>query len=58
MADWKAIARARGLDLPPPHLDLIADALDRLQQTFGPLAKQLTFDVEPATTLHISEEDQ
>jgi len=58
MADWKGIAKARGLDLPPPDLDRVADALDRLQQTFGPLAKQLTFEVEPATTLHIFEEDQ
>ena len=49
MSDWRAIAKARGLDIPPRDLDRIAETLEQLEATFRPLAVKLAPDVEPAT---------
>ncbi|MBZ5626676.1 MAG: hypothetical protein LAQ69_49545 [Acidobacteriia bacterium] len=49
MKDWKAIARASGLDVSAEELDRIAGPLDALEEAFRPLVKDLTPDVEPAT---------
>ena len=46
--DWKAIAKARGLEIPAADLELIAPRLDALEQAFRPLARALTPDQEPA----------
>jgi hypothetical protein len=43
MTDWKAIADARGLNIPPEDLDKIIPTLDRLEEAFRPLLKQLSY---------------
>jgi hypothetical protein len=57
MTDWKAIAKARGLDLPPADLDRLASVLNQMDQVFRPLVKGLTPEIEPATEFHIPEDE-
>lgn len=49
MKDWKAIARASGLEIPAEELDRIVSPLDALEEAFRPLMKHLSADLEPAT---------
>ena len=53
MKNWVGIAQAGGLDLPSRDLDRIVQPLAALEETFRPLAKQLTPDMEPDLELHI-----
>lgn len=57
MTDWKAIAKARGLEIPPADLDRLAPVLNQMDQVFRPLVKGLTPDLEPVTAFHIPEEE-
>ena len=56
MKDWKAIAKASGLDLDPAGLSRIAEPLEALETAFRPLVKGLTPDVEPSTGLCLEED--
>jgi hypothetical protein len=56
MKDWKRIAEAHGLPLSTRELDRIAPPLAALEETFRPLLKQLTPDLEPEFELHIAED--
>jgi hypothetical protein len=56
MRDWATIARAHGLDLSARDLDRIAQPLAALDETFQPLVKNLTPDVEPAFEFHMEDE--
>jgi hypothetical protein len=47
--DWKAIARASGLEVPEEELDRIVGPLNALEEAFRPLVKDLAADSEPAT---------
>jgi hypothetical protein len=49
MTDWKSLAKARRLNLTDEDVDRIASALDKLEQSFRPLAAAIPPDVEPAT---------
>lgn len=49
MKDWKAIARASGLEISGVELDRIVGPLDALEEAFRPLVKDLAADLEPAT---------
>ena len=49
MKNWKAIAQAGGLEVSAEELDRIVGPLDALEETFRPLVKDLTVDLEPAT---------
>jgi len=49
MKDWKALARARDLGIPDAELDRILPPLENLEETFRPLVKGLTPDLEPCT---------
>jgi len=57
MTDWKAIAHARGLNLSPRELDAIALPLAALEESFRPLAKTLTPDLEPDIELRPDSEE-
>ena len=57
MTDWKAIAHARGLELSPRELDAIAVPLAALEESFQPLAKALTPDLEPDIELCLDAEE-
>ena len=52
MKDWKAVAQASGLEIPPADMDRVADPLNALEAAFRPLVKDLPFDLEPATVFH------
>jgi hypothetical protein len=51
MTDFKAIARARGLDIPDADLDRIARTLTALETAFRPLTAELPSSLEPATCI-------
>jgi hypothetical protein len=47
--DWKAIAKASGLEVSVEEWDRIVGPLDALEEAFRPLVKDLAVDLEPAT---------
>jgi len=56
MKNWRAIAKASGLEVDPTQLNRIAEPLEALEAAFRPLVKDLTPGVEPATGLRIEED--
>jgi hypothetical protein len=48
MKDWKAIAKASGSPLTGKDLDALILPLERLEETFRPLAKDLPPSLEPS----------
>jgi hypothetical protein len=56
MRDWKAIAKASGIEVDPTRLNRIAETLETLDAAFRPLLKDLTPGVEPATGLRLEED--
>jgi hypothetical protein len=58
MKNWVGIAQAHGLNLPAHELDRIAQPLGALEETFRPLMKQLSPDMEPDLQLHIDGEGE
>jgi hypothetical protein len=53
MKDWKALANASGLALTGKDLDRITQPLETLEETFRPLAKNLSPDLEPAVEFRV-----
>ena len=49
-SDWEALARARGLEMTPEQLNRLVEPLRALEKRFHPLAADLSFDLDPATT--------
>jgi hypothetical protein len=47
LRDWRAIAQASGIALTEGELDGVVQPLERLDQTFRPLVKDLTPDIDP-----------
>lgn len=58
MTDFKAIARARGLEIPEAELDRVARSLETLEAAFRPLAADLPASLEPATGIVPIEEGE
>jgi len=48
--DWKTIARASGLAIPPASLERIVQPLETLEADFRPLVRALQPEIEPAVT--------
>jgi hypothetical protein len=48
MRDWKAIAKATGSPLTGTDLDAVTRPLEALEETFRPLAKDLSPNLEPS----------
>jgi hypothetical protein len=57
MRDWKAIARAGGLELSAKELERIAAPLEALEETLAPLFRELPADLEPPLVFRADEED-
>jgi len=47
MKDWKAIARARDIGIPEHELDRVAAPLEKLEEAFRPLVRDLDPGLEP-----------
>ena len=58
MTDFKAVARARGLDIPEAELERIARTLEALESAFRPLTADLPASLEPATALCLPEKGE
>lgn len=52
MADWTAIAKARGLDIPEEAVAKVAPILDALERDFASLRPRIEVRDEPAVTLN------
>lgn len=52
MTDYRAIARARGLNLPEDQLVRITGPLEILEAVFRPLAADLPASLEPAIGIY------
>ena len=55
MKDWKAIAKARALEIPDGEMDRVAGALTAMEEAFRPLAMELRPEDEPATAFSAGE---
>jgi len=58
MKDWRAIAKAHGLDLSARDLDRIAPPLDALEEAFRPLVRDLAPGLEPSVEFSVEEDAQ
>lgn len=56
--DWKAMAHARGLDIPAADLESVARRLAALEEAVRPLALTLTPDQEPALSFRAQLENE
>ena len=56
MKNWVAIAQGHGLNVSASELDRIAQPLATLEETFRPLMKHLTPDMETDFELHLGDE--
>jgi hypothetical protein len=54
--DWKKIAEAYDLGIPPSDLERVVPALETLEAAFRPLTKSIPDDTEPAITFRILRE--
>lgn len=52
------MAHARGLDIPAPDLESVAQRLEVLEQAVRPLALTLTPDQEPALSFRAQPENE
>lgn len=57
VTDWKAAARALGLDLPETELDRVVAPVAALEAVFRRYAAALTPEVEPAAIFDPSPKD-
>jgi hypothetical protein len=58
VTDWKAIARARGMDIPANELERTLHPLDSLEETFRPMVRHLGPADEPATVFRPGENEE
>jgi len=56
MPDWSAIAKGRGIDIPPAEVERLSKPLDALEQVFRPLILDLTAELDPVTAFEPSED--
>jgi len=48
MKDWKVVAAALALKIPPEELERIIAAQERVEESFRPLVKRIPLVTEPA----------
>jgi hypothetical protein len=58
MRDWKAMVKAGVPEIPAGELGRIVAPLEALEETFGPLVKDLPPDLEPCLEFGAEEEGQ
>ena len=55
MRDWKAIAKARKLEIPAENLEQMSGSLDEMEDIFRSLISDLAAEIEPAYDLRLEE---
>jgi len=55
MRDWKAIAKARKLEIPAENLEQMSGSLDEMEEIFRSLISDLAAEIEPAYDLRLEE---
>jgi hypothetical protein len=53
MRNWKAIAEARGIDIPAENLERTIAPLEEMEEIFRSLVSDLTPESEPAFEVHL-----
>lgn len=53
MRDWKALAHAQGLNIPPEQLERTVTPLREMEEIFRSLASDLTPELEPAYEIRL-----
>lgn len=53
MKDWKAIAKASGLTASGKDLESLTRPLEQLEETFRPLVRDLSPDLEPCVEFRV-----
>ena len=56
MKNWTSIAKGAAPDIPAQELGRVTEPLNVLDETFRPLVRKLTPDVEPAAVFRADEE--
>jgi hypothetical protein len=56
MKDWRAMAKAMDLGIPPEDLEKISPVLEGLEAAFAPLRGTIPDEVEPAVTFRAEED--
>jgi len=56
MKDWRGLAQAGDLGIPAKELDRIVPPLEALEETFRPLIRDLTPEMEPAIEFRAAED--
>lgn len=59
MKDWKQLAAALSLPIPPEDVERAATALERIEAEFRPLVKTIPLETEPAyASLRFPEDEE
>jgi hypothetical protein len=48
MRDWKALAKAQGIDIPAEELERAVAPLNEMEEIFRSLVRDLSPEIEPA----------
>ena len=57
MTDWKAIAKARGWNMPEEDLERNTPVLDSTTEALSRIAERLPLETEPANLYRVAPED-
>lgn len=57
MRDWKAAARARGIEIPAEQLERTVKPLNEVEVIFRSLIAGLSPDIEPAFGVRLEDEE-
>jgi len=52
MTDWKALAAAKGFEIPPEEMDRIVPVLEALEKTFQPLRDRVPMSTDSPLIFH------
>ncbi len=56
MTDWKAVAKARGVEIPDEEMERVTGPLESLERVFRPLAGNLPASLEPEPSVRLDED--
>ena len=57
MRDWKALAKAQGIDIPADELERAVTPLNEMEEIFRSLVPELTPETEPAFDVRLEAEE-
>ena len=58
MRDWKALAKAHGIEIPADELERAVAPLNEMEEIFRSLVPELSPDIEPAFDVRLEVESE